>query len=478
MSQIASGIPGIDKVLGGGLLRARTYLIRGGPGSGKTTLGLHFLAAGAEPALFVSMGERGSQLLQDAEQRDFNTEHLTLLDLSPTGDDLDNAEPYDLFTAAEVEQQPMIDRIVNAVDELQPTRVFIDSLTQLRYLANSAFQFRKQVLALLRHLTDRGITVLFSAEHGAEAPDDDLRFLSDGILQLEADAAGRRFRVTKFRGNQFQEGAHELRLAPEGVIVYPRLMPEARQRDFAEETIACGIDRLDMLLNGGLERGTVSIVSGPTGVGKTTLGLQFMHNAAERGERSVVYSFEEKLRTLRTRCEGIGVPLQRMIDDGNLAVHEIEALRYGPDEFAEHVRREVEENGSSIVMIDSMAGYRLSVGGDDMVNRLHALCRYLIGRGVTVLVMNELQTIAGGELRATEQGFSYLADAVLLMRYFELAGELRKCIGVLKKRTSDFEKTLREFEITADGLRVGEPLRQMRGVLRGDPDLLPTDARP
>jgi circadian clock protein KaiC len=474
--RITIGVTGIDTILNGGLFTGRAYLVRGGPGSGKTTLGLHFLTAGSDRGLFVSLGERSNQIEDDARAQGFDITRLSFLDLSPTAEDLAETEPYDLFSAADVEQQPLVDRIVRAVDERRPARVFIDSLTQLRYLAHDAFQFRKQVLALLRYLTAQGATVLFSAEGAAEVPDDDLQFLSDGILHLEATGERRTFRVTKFRGDDFSEGPHSLRLDREGMTVYPRLVPSEHGRSYGLEAIGFGVPEVDTMLHGGLERGTATIVTGPTGVGKTTLGVRFMREAASRGERSVIYTFEENLNTLRHRCEHIQVPLERMIDEGTLAVVDIEPLRYTPDEFAAHVRYEVEERGTRVVMLDSLAGYKLSVGGESVVRRLHALSRYLVNMGVTVLIINEIETIAGGEFRATEVGISYLADAVILLRYVEMQGELRKCIGILKKRTSDFEKNLREFEITAEGIRVGPPMNRMRGILRGDPDFLPEPA--
>jgi circadian clock protein KaiC len=233
--------------------------------------------------------------------------------------------------------------------------------------------------------------------------------------------------------------------------------------------IPSGIDAFDEMLGGGLERGTITILSGPSGAGKTTLGIQFMKEAATRGERSVVYAFEEQMDTLLHRCEKIGIPLGGMVRSGALSVVEVEPLRFSPGEFALMVRREVEERGTRIVMIDGIAGYRLTLAGDDLVTQLHALGRYLKNMGVTVLLMNETEAITG-EFRATEVGVSYLCDNLVFLRYLEMEGELRKAVGVLKKRVGDFARTLREISITCDGVKVGEPLAGLRGILTGTPE--------
>ncbi|MDH7475353.1 MAG: ATPase domain-containing protein, partial [Anaerolineae bacterium] len=299
----------------------------------------------------------------------------------------------------------------------------------------------------------------------------DLQFLSDGIIHLEYAPEGRTLCVNRFRGSDFLSGRHAMRLGERGMEVFPRLMPEVYWREFALETISSGVPELDELLHGGLERGTVTIITGPSGVGKTTLGLQFMKKAAGRGERSVVYTFEEGVETLLARCEGINIPVRAMMERGTLSVVKVEPLRYTPDEFAHLVRREVEEEGARIVMLDSIAGYRLSLRGEDLVGHLHALSKYLANMGITTLLINEVEHITG-EFRATEVGISYLADNIIFLRFLEMGGELHKAIGVLKKRVSDFEKSLREFQITRYGIKVGRPLTDLRGILSGTPELV------
>lgn len=280
---------------------------------------------------------------------------------------------------------------------------------------------------------------------------------------------GRIVYVTKLRGAAFRGGRHAFRLTAQGMEVFPQLIPAEHGRSFMVETISSGVPELDELLHGGLERGTVTIITGPTGAGKTTLGLVFMKEAAGRGERSVVYTFEESAETLLGRSQAINIPVQVMMERGTLLVTRVEPLRYSADEFARLVCREVEERQTRIVMIDSIAGYRLSIRGEDLLSRLHALCQYLNQMGVTTLLINEVEAITG-QFQATELGISYLADNILFLRYLEIQGELRKAIGVLKKRLSDFEKTLREYEITRYGIKVGRPLTQLRGLLSGQPE--------
>ena len=477
-----TGVPGLDEVLEGGLIPRRAYLVRGGPGTGKTTLGLHFLAAGlalGESALLITLESNESQLRADAAAQGLDLDGIAVLDLSPSREFFSEGQSYDIFTPAEVERDPTTQRIVSTIQERKPVRVFVDAITTLRYLAPDALQFRKQALSFLRFLVEHGATVLMSSEPTANVPDDDLRFMSDGILELgvsqDHGTLRRTLSVAKLRGSGFSGGRHSLRLTERGMEIYPRLVPESYQRDFTAEAISSGVPALDQMLLGGIERGTISIFTGPSGVGKTTLGMQFMKEASTRGERSVVYAFEEQAETLLHRCDGVGIPVRAMLAEGTLSVVPVEPLRFSPGEFATMVRREVEERGAKIVMIDGIAGYRLTLAGDDLVGHLHALGRYLKNMGATVILINEVERITG-DFQATESGLSYLCDNLVFLRYLEMNGELRKAIGVLKKRVGDFEKTVRELEITSEGVKVGAPLTGLRGVLNGMPEWV--DARP
>ncbi|MEA2718186.1 MAG: circadian clock protein KaiC [Candidatus Eremiobacteraeota bacterium] len=471
-----TGITGLDEVLHGGYVTRRTYLLTGPPGGGKTTIGWHFLTAGVaagERVLFITLGESEAELIENAEYSGFETRGVTFCDLSPTADLFEDARSYDIFPASEVELEPTTQRLMQAVRDTRPARVFIDSMTALRYLFKDSAEFRRQTLAFLRYIKEQGGCVLMTSEASDDAPDDDLRFLSDGVIQVGPSERARILSVAKFRGSDYRPGEHTLRLDAAGATVYPRLMPDAYSENFKADRLGWGIPELDAMSHGGLERGTVTLISGPSGVGKTTLGAQFMKAAAACGERSVIYTFDERAATLTERCESVNIPVTEMIDAGRLAIVAVEALKFSSDEFANLVRRDVEDNGTKIVMIDSISGYRMSVSDEALNERLHALCRYLQNVGVTVILINELLNIA--EFKITDVGITYLADNVILMRYVERRNgayaEMGRVLGVLKKRLSGFETTMRSFELTPAGVVIGAPVAHMAGLLGNSHDV-------
>ncbi|WP_322820804.1 ATPase domain-containing protein [Chloroflexus sp.] len=469
--RLATGIPGLDEICGGGLVPRYAYLVRGGPGTGKTTLGLHFLAAGAasgETTLFISLEETESKIRRNAAQVGINLNQVHILDLSPSSDFFANTEIYDIFSPAEVEREPITRQIVETVQRLQPTRVFLDPITQFRYLTPDIFQFRKQVISFLRFLAEQRTTVIFSAENSAAFPDDDLQYIADGIISLELTNTGRYLTVSKMRGSSFVSGRHAMRLTAQGLQVFPRIIPAPLVAGHAFTLIPSGVPELDELLNGGVERGTITLVTGPSGVGKTTLGFQFMKEAASRGERSMVFSFEEEIEIMQQRCESVNIPVRAMQQQQLLRIEKIEPLQYNPAEFAQHVRHFIEQKQIKVVMIDSVTGYRLCMHGEDLISQLHALSKYLQSRGVTVFLIMDTTDIVG-DFKVTEIGASYLGDNIIFLRFLEIEGELRKAIGVLKKRLGDFEKTLREFTISRYGIKVGKPLTNLRGILSGMP---------
>ena len=473
--RLSTGIRGMDQLLQGGLLPNQTYLVRGGPGSGKTTLGFHFLTAGqsnGENTLFITLVETEQKLRHNATGMGFDVEAIPILDLSPNPELFTQLHTYDIFSPAEVERGPITQQIIEQVETIEPQRVFVDSITQFRYLAPDSFQFRRQVNAFLEFLIARNITVLLSSEFALQAPDEDLQFIIDGIINLESSPDERSLNVSKFRGSEFTKGRHTMRLSARGIEVFPKLIPQPYGAELSSvELISSGIPEIDELLEGGVERGTITLITGPSGVGKTTLGMQFTKEAAGRGERSVVYTFEEARETLLRRCELINIPVQAMIERGTLSVVKLEPLALTPDEFANQVRLEVEEQGSNLIMIDSTSGYQLSFQKQELTRNLHGLCKYLQSQGVTTLLINEVESITG-DFRATELGISYIADNIIFLRYLEYQGGIRKAIGVLKKRLSNFEKTMREIEITRYGIKVGNPLTQLRGILTGTPEVI------
>jgi circadian clock protein KaiC len=475
----STGIAGLDEILDGGLVPHRTYLVRGGPGTGKTTIGLHFLVAGAkagERTFMITLGQPEDQIRQDAQSMGLDISAVQMLDLSPSKDFFLEDESYDIFSPAEVERAPTTQTIIQAIQTHRPQRIMVDAITQLRYLSADAFQFHKQALSFLRFLTqgnDQPATVMFTSEASPEAPDDDLRFMCDAVINLEFNQHERTLQVSKYRGSEFQNGVHSLRLSHKGAEVFPLLRPRAYSRQFAPETLSSGVPELDELLHGGLERSTVTIITGPTGVGKSTLGMQFIKEAAGRGERSVIYSFEEEQENLLLRCDKVNLPARRMMERGMLAVVKVDPLQLTPNEFSRIVRQEVETQNATMVMIDSTMGYRQSFREADelhMSGEILALSRYLANMGVTTLLSNEVEYVTG-DFRPTEVGISYLADNIIFMRYLEMDGQMHRVIGVLKKRLSDFEKTFRPFEITRYGIKVGPPMVNLRGILTGNPHL-------
>lgn len=475
--RLSTGVPGLDRITMGGLPEHGSYLVRGGPGAGKTTLGLHFLATGAragERCLFISLEESEARIRTLAERRQIDLRGVDILDISPSSEYFAEIESYDIFTPAEVEREPITRKITERVEALKPQRVFLDPTTQFRYLSSDVFQFRRQMVSFLRFLAERQATVLLTSEQSRTLADDDLQFMSDGVIDISHSSNGRHVEIQKLRGSAFQPGKHTLKLTDAGVRVFPRILPNVQQADFPFECISSGLPDLDALLAGGIERGTVTLISGPSGVGKTTLGIQFMREAASRGEMSVIYSFEESAESILKRCDAIDLPARAMTSAGTLLIRKVEPLQYAADEFDDIVRSDIEEGGARVIMIDSVAGYELSLCGDDLRSRLHAIVKFAQNLGVAVFIVNELDTIVG-DFRATENRLSYLADNLLFLRFMEIRGELHKALGVLKKRLSNHERTLREFSVTSRGLVIGQPLVGLRGILNGIPELAEAD---
>jgi circadian clock protein KaiC len=471
--RVSTGVAGLDDILRGGLVPGRSYLLRGEPGAGKTILGFHFLTAGVdagETVLYINLEEPTPNVRENAESLGIDLSAVEFLDLSPGSDFFSEDQSYSVFEAGEVEEAGITERITDRVGELQPDRVFLDPVTQFRYLTADDYQFRKQVISFMRFLTEHEATVLFTSQSGTTAPDDDLQFLADGVIELAQPDHGRTLAVPKFRGSDKQSGRHALRITGDGMAVYPELAPGDHAASFETETIPSGVENFDALLGGGIERGTISVISGPTGVGKTTTGALFMAEAATRGERSVIYMFEESVETFRHRSSALGIPVAEMVDDGNLAIESVEPLALSAEQFASMVREEVEQRGTRVVMIDGISGYTVSMQGDErpLLGKLHALGRYLKNMGVTVVFVDEVDSVAG-QFQATGVGISYLADNVIFLRYAEMGDEIGKVVGVLKKRAGTFEHRLRPLSLSADGVAVGDPLRDVDGLLDGTP---------
>jgi circadian clock protein KaiC len=469
--RVSTGVMGLDEIVGGGLLPESATLVRGEPGSGKSILSLHFLAAGVdETGLYINLGEPEDYIRDTARDFGFDIEAIEFLNLSPSGDQFQDQETYTVFRSDEVETSSLVESIRTEIQDLAPDRVVVDPVTEFRYLAPDTHQFRSQILGLVELLKDEGATVLLTSQAARSMPDDDLQFLVDAVINMEQAPDRRTIQVSKFRGSSIERGHHTLEITDEGMQAWPRLDPNQHGREHSPSKLSSGVPELDSLLSGGITTGTITFLSGPTGVGKTTTGLQFMKEAAGRGQRSVIYSFEEDRQTLFKRAEGVNIPLTEMIDQGTLSVEVLGPDELTIDEFTHHIRTEVEENDTAIVMVDGTSGFENSLRGidDEPMQDLVKIGRYLRNMGVTGIVTNEVHQITG-EFRATDQGMSYLADSIVVLRHVEYKGSLRKVIGVLKMRTSEYESQLRELEITEHGLRVGESLPELRGILTGTP---------
>jgi len=469
--RISTGVSNLDTILEGGLIKEKSYLIKGGPGTGKSTIGYLYLQEGRsrkEKTMLITLGESAENILFNSKQQGIELSGTNILDLSPGSQDYGNEVNYSVFSPLEVEAEPIIKKIIEEIEKGQPDRVLLDSLTMLKYLYENPFQYKNMALSLIRHICTTGATLLMTSENQPNAPDEEAEFWVDGVLEVTNDADWRRIRIRKFRGSGFQSGDHAVKIDGNGFHLFPRLQPSEYDRQFMSDPISSGIDQLDEMLHGGIEKGTVTMLTGPTGSGKTNLGIQFMKQASLRGERSVIYSFEESAALIMKRSRTIGVPVDHMIEKGKLTIKSIEPFSFSPDEFSMMVRRDIEENGTELVMIDSIGGYSLTVRQDDPLERLHSLCTYLGNVGVTCFLVSETPNITG-EFITTNLHASYLADNIIFLRYMEVTGELKKSIGILKKRMSDFERTIREMNITGEGIKIGKPLRNLQGILSGLP---------
>jgi circadian clock protein KaiC len=471
LETLTTGVEGLDELLNGGLVAGRLYLVAGDPGTGKTLVGMEFLQAGLErdeTVLFVHSEESEKDLRANAREVGIDIDGAEFLDLGPGSDVFKTDQSYDLVDPHDVEAGKFVDQLRDAIEEVDPDRVVIDPITQLEYIEPTDYQFRERLISFMRYLKEGGATVLATKTMSPEYEDEDIRSLSDGIVRLELTEQGRRIAVPKHRGVGQRDGTHGLEISGDGIKVFTSIVPERHRRDFTGEKIPSGVEAFDELLGGGIERGTTTFITGPTGVGKTTTGTQFLVEAAQRGENALLYTFEESLDTFLYRSTNIGLPVDELMEDGSLTVEAVEPLSLSPEEFASRIRKRVEEEDVQVVMIDGIDGYKVSVQGEDelLTRKIHALGQYLNNVNVTTLIMDATDQVTGMP-QATSADVSYLADNIVFLNYLELDGELRKVAGVLKKRVGSFEHTLREYAITEDGLVFGGRLTGVTGVLQG-----------
>lgn len=479
----STGNSGLDEVLVGGFERDRLHLIEGMPGSGKTTLGLQFVLEGVrrgEPVLYVTLSETADELREVVRSHGWSLDGVAVHELVPSERSLEPDEQYTVFHPAEVELAETIGRILEEIDRARPRRVVVDSLSEMRLLAASPLRFRRQVLALKQFFSARGCTSLL-LDDGVEAgPEMQVRSIAHSVLLLEVGqteygADRRRLRILKYRGTAFRGGYHDFSIRRGGLEIYPRLVAAEHRADSEIERFSSGVPELDALLGGGLERGTSTLIAGAAGTGKSTLAAHFVTAAAQRGHRGAMYLFDESLQTLRHRTEGLGIGLAEQIDAGRVHAQPVDPAELSPGELIHNVRRNVEEHDAAVVVLDSLNGYLNALPGErHLTIQLHELLMYLGQRRVVTLLVGAQRGLISGEM-ATPVDASYLADAVILLRYFEAEGELRKVVSVVKKRTGVHERTLRELHFGSGGIEVREPIRGFHGVLSGLPE--PIDPR-
>jgi circadian clock protein KaiC len=476
---ISIGVPGLDNVLGGGLTKDRLYLVEGDPGAGKTTLALQFLAEGAacgETVLYITLAETEVELRAVAQTHGMSLEGVAVQEVIPDESLLDPGEQYTVFDPSEVELGETNDRILRLVEELNPTRVVLDSLSELQLLSGSPLRYRRHVLALKQYFSKRACTALLLDDKTSLRGDQQVRSIAHCVISLqhtdsEYGAERRLVRVLKYRGVAFRRGPHDYSIVTGGLVVYPRIVAAETRELGPRAQIGSGLPALDTLLGGGIEEGSSTLISGPPGTGKSTVGLQFVRAMTERGQRAAIFLFEESFNTLLNRSEGIGIDLRAPYESGLLTVHQIDPAEMSPGEFS-HAVCGAADGGARVIVIDSLNGYMNAMPeAGFLTTHLHEILTYLGQRGVVTFLIGVQQGIVGSAM-STGMDASYLADNVLVLRYFEAQGAVQKAISVFKKRGSGHETTLRRFEITRRGIVVGPVLSNFQGILTGVPRIL------
>ena len=476
-SLAATGIEGLDNVLAGGFARNRLYLIEGYPGSGKTTLALQFLFEGArlgERVLYVTLSETAEETRDVIASHGWPADTISIRELVPPAVSLSPSEQYTMFHPSEVELTETTKAILAEVDRIKPHRIVFDSLSEMRLLAGNALRYRRQILALKQYFSGRRCTVLMLDDRTATDHDLQVQSIAHGVVNLEQvypeyGVERRRLRVVKYRGRAFRGGNHDYVIRQGGLEVFPRLVASEHRGPSSRERMQSGIAELDRLLGGGIERSTSTLIIGAAGTGKSSLAAQFAAATAARGDRAALFIFDESLETLLTRTDSLSIPLRAGYESGHITIQQVDPAELPPGQLTSAIRKCVEVDGVRTVVIDSLNGYLNAMPEEHFLTvQLHELLSYLGQQGVATILVAAHMGLVGNQMTAPIEA-SYLVDAVILMRYFEARGEIRQAISIVKKRGSAHERTIREFRLDDGHIRIGEPLREFRGVLTGVP---------
>ncbi|HEY2325217.1 MAG TPA: ATPase domain-containing protein [Thermoanaerobaculia bacterium] len=474
----ATGIEGLDRILIGGFPRNHVYLIQGDPGVGKTTLSLQFLIEGqrlGEKGLYITMSESEKDLRAVSKSHGWDLTGVRIFE-HLVGESELTAQDSTIFQASEIELGPAVKTMLDEIERVKPDRVVLDSLSEIRLLAQSSLRYRKQILALKQFFDGRNITALLLDDRTSDVRDMQLQSVPHGVLELERytpnyGTSRRRLQIVKVRGLKFLAGYHDFNIIPGGIVVYPRLVAAESRIRIMQSFASSGIGDLDRLLGGGLDRGTSTLIMGPAGGGKSALATQYAVAAAARGEKAAFFTFDESLTTLFNRSDAIGFGLSDLVAAGKITVQQIDPAELQPGEFAQLVREAVEQDGARVIVIDSLNGYLNAMPEEKyLLLHLHELLAFLGQHGVATILVYAQHGLLGAQMESTVD-ISYLADSVILVRYFETHGEVRKAISVIKKRSGAHETAIRQLKITSEGLKIGPPLKQFRGVLSGIPVL-------
>ena len=476
-SKAASGVPGLDDVLSGGFTRGALFLIEGSPGTGKTTMALRFLLEGAragERNLYITLSETKVELLNGAASHGWTVgPNIEVFELQPAENLLNPDQQQSLLYSSDLELGETVKLIFDAVDRIKPARVVIDSLSEIRLLAQNSLRYRRQLLAIKHYFAQRDATVLALDDLTTEALDKTAHSIAHGVVRLEQltqsyGAERRRMRVMKYRGQTFRGGYHDFTIRTGGIQIFPRLVSSEHRTRFTATVHSTGNAELDALLCGGFENGSSILVMGPAGSGKSLLVLQCAAAAIGRKEKAALFVFDEELGLLFRRTKGMGLDLERMREEGSLIVEQVDAAELSPGEFAHRVRACVEEHAVRMVVIDSLNGYQSAMPEEQsLILHMHELLQFLNRQGTTTFLTVAQHGLVG-DMKAPVD-VTYLADTVILLRYFEAAGRVRRAISVIKKRTGPHEDAIRELKITNQGVVIGSPLEEFHGVLRGVP---------